>query len=155
MAFIENRVDPIGAALNAIKVLRSNVGQIFETLGNGLRADHGEEGKETKFLLELQDLLNTVNSNVRDVETTVASLTPPPPGFFSLGNSAYLNQECTQERQALYGQLVLSYKWTDKIREYSTRAVSLLSQNSLKRSYISSSNKRRRTQTSSHNVPPQ
>lgn len=146
-------MESLFTALSAVKTLRSNVGQVFETLGNGLRADHGEEGRETKFLLELQDLLNTVNSNVRDVETAVASLTPPPAGFFNLGNSAYLNQECIPERQNLYGQLVLSYKWTDKIREYSTRAVSLLSQNSLKRSYISSNNKRRRT--SSHNVPPQ
>lgn len=43
-----------------------------------------------------------------------------------------------------------------QIHEYGNLAVSLLSQNSLKRSYINSSSaKRRRTQTSSHNVPPQ
>lgn len=145
---------PLYSALNSIKVLRSNVGQVFEALGNGLRADHGEEGKETKFLLELQDWLNTVNANLREVENAVGALTPPT-NFFSLGNSAFLNQECTQDRQALYGQLVLSHKWTDKIREYSSRAASLLSQNSLKRSYIASNNKRRRIQTSSHNVSPQ
>jgi mediator of RNA polymerase II transcription subunit 27 len=52
-------------ALNAVKVLRSSVGEVFDTLGNGLRADHGEDGKDTKFLLELQELLSTVNVNLR------------------------------------------------------------------------------------------
>lgn len=50
----------------------------------------------------------------RDVENSVSNLTPPP-GAFSLGNTTYLSQETTQERQALYGQLVNSYKWTDKV----------------------------------------
>ena len=52
-------------ALNAVKVLRSSVGQVFDTLGNGLRADHGEDGKDTKFLFELQELLSNVNINLR------------------------------------------------------------------------------------------
>lgn len=52
-------------ALTAIKVLRSSIGQVFDSLGNGLRADHGEENKENKYLLELQELLTTVNVNLR------------------------------------------------------------------------------------------
>ncbi|XP_071446097.1 mediator of RNA polymerase II transcription subunit 27 [Hetaerina americana] len=149
------QLDALHTALNAIHVLRSSVGHVFETLGNGVRADHGEEGKETKYLLEIHDLLTKVNSNLRDVEQAVSSLTPPP-GPFSLGNTTFLSQETTQDRQALYPQLVESYKWTDKVHEYGNLAVALLSQNSLKRSYINASlsAKRRRTQTSSHNVPP-
>lgn len=58
-------VEPLYAALNSIKTLRSNVGVAFEALGNGLRSDHGDEGKETKFLFELQDLLTVVNNNLR------------------------------------------------------------------------------------------
>lgn len=50
----------------------------------------------------------------RDVENAVTSLTPPP-GPFNLGNTTYLSQEIGQERQALYSQLVNSYKWTDKV----------------------------------------
>lgn len=142
-------------ALNAVKVLRSSVGQVFDTLGNGLRADHGEDGKDAKFLCELQELLSTVNINLRDVEQAVNSLSAPP-GPFNLGNTAYLSQESTQDRQALYAQLVNSYKWTDKVHEYGSLAATLLSQNSLKRSYINASAaKRRRTQTSCHNVPAQ
>lgn len=51
----------------------------------------------------------------RDVENAVGNLTPPP-GPFNLGNTTYLTQEIAQERQALYGQLVNSYKWTDKVQ---------------------------------------
>lgn len=58
-------MEPLNSALVSIKTLRARVGQVFETLGNGVRADHGEEGKETKFLMELQELLNTVNNNLR------------------------------------------------------------------------------------------
>lgn len=52
--------------------------------------------------------------NCRDVEQAVNSLSAPP-GPFNLGNTAYLSQESTQDRQALYAQLVNSYKWTDKV----------------------------------------
>jgi mediator of RNA polymerase II transcription subunit 27 len=50
----------------------------------------------------------------RDVEQSVNALVPPP-GPFNLGNTTYLGQETTQDRQALYSQLVESYKWTDKV----------------------------------------
>ena len=80
----------------------------------------------------------------------------PPPGPFNLASTTYLSQETTQERQALYSTLVNSYKWTDKVHEYSNVAQALLSQNSLKRSYNTTSRaKRGRAQTSTHNVPQQ
>jgi mediator of RNA polymerase II transcription subunit 27 len=55
--------------------------------------------------------------NYRDVEQAVNSLSPPP-GPFNLGNTAYLSQESIQDRQALYSQLVNSYKWTDKVCKF-------------------------------------
>lgn len=58
-------IEQLHIALSSIKVLRSNVGLAFESVSNGLRADHGEEGKENKFILELQELLTTVNNNLR------------------------------------------------------------------------------------------
>lgn len=88
------------------------------------------------------------------METTTASLQPPA-GPFTLGNTAYLSQETTLERQALYSQLVNSYKWVDKVHDYSQLAVQVLAANALKRSHLNNSNKRRRPITSSHNVPPQ
>ncbi|XP_059611407.1 mediator of RNA polymerase II transcription subunit 27 [Phlebotomus argentipes] len=141
-------------ALSSIKELRSSVGEIFESLGGGVRAEHGVEGRDAKYLLELQDLLNAVTMNLRDVEAAINVLTPPA-GPFNLGNSSFLSQETTQDRQALYSQLVNSYKWIDKIREHSNLAANLLSHNALKRSYSTNSTKRRRPLTSSHNVLPQ
>ncbi|KAK9701281.1 Mediator complex subunit 27 [Popillia japonica] len=151
---MERDVEQLHAALNAVKILRSNVGYVFESVSNGLRADHGEDGKDAKFVTELQVLLTTVNNNLRDVENAVSNLTSPP-GAFNLGNTTYLSQETTQERQALYGQLVNSYKWTDKIREYSAVAGHILQTNSISKTYKTfSMTKRRKTQTSIHNVPP-
>lgn len=58
-------MEQLQTALTSIKVLRSSVGQVFESLANGLRADHGEDGKESKYLSELQELLTAVNINLR------------------------------------------------------------------------------------------
>lgn len=60
--------------------------------------------------------------NCRDVEQAVNSLSAPP-GPFNLGNTAYLSQESTQDRQALYAQLVNGYKWTDKVCNFGIGSV--------------------------------
>lgn len=152
---MERDIEGLNCALNSVKVLRSNVRRVFETVSNGLRPDHGEEVKENKYILELQELLTTVNNNLRDVENSVSNLTPPP-GAFNLGNTAYLSQETTQEKQQLYGQLVNSYKWTDKVREYSALAGNILASNSFNKTYKTySASKRRKNLTSSHNVTPE
>lgn len=152
---MERDIEQLNVCLNSIKALRSSVRRVFESVSNGLRADHGDDGKENKFIFELQELLTTVNNNLRDVENIVSNLTPPPSAF-NLGNTTYLSQETTQERQALYGQLVNSYKWTDKVREYSALAGNILATNSFNKTYKTfSTTKRRKTQTSNHNVPPE
>lgn len=148
-------IEQLNSCLNSVKALRASVRRVFESVSNGLRADHGDDGKENKFIHELQELLTGVNNNLRDVENIVSNLTPPP-GAFNLGNTTYLSQETTQERQALYGQLVNSYKWTDKVREYSALAGNILATNSFNKTYKTfSTTKRRKTQTSNHNVPPE
>lgn len=53
----------------------------------------------------------------RDTETTVNSLIVPG-GAFTLSNTALLSHETLAERQALYPQLVHSYKWHDKVRGF-------------------------------------
>lgn len=58
-------MEQLNSALVSIKVLRARVGQVFETLGSGIRAEHGEDGRDTKFITELQELLNAVNNNLR------------------------------------------------------------------------------------------
>lgn len=147
-------MDQLHSSLNSLKLLRLNVGQIFEALGGGIRIEHGEEHGENKFLHELQELLTSTNTHLRDLETTVNSLTTPPAPL-ALGNTSHLAQELSQDRQALYSQLVNSYKWIDKVHDYGSNAATVLHANTLKRSYHNNSNKRRRPLVSCHNIVPQ
>lgn len=63
---MEQRYEPqILASLATIRLLRSSVRQVFETLGNGIRSEHGDDGRENRFLLELQEQLNTIATNLR------------------------------------------------------------------------------------------
>lgn len=62
---MDRDIEQLNSALNSVKVLRSNVRRVFDSVSNGLRADHGEEGKENKYIIELQELVTTVNSNLR------------------------------------------------------------------------------------------
>lgn len=64
-------MEQLETALHAVKTLRTTVGQVFETLGNGVRAEHGEDG-EQKFLQELQDLLNATNTQLRLVRAFIS-----------------------------------------------------------------------------------
>lgn len=57
-------MEQLQSALTAVKVLRTNVGQVFETLGGGIRVEQSEDG-ENKFLHEIQELLASTNSNLR------------------------------------------------------------------------------------------
>lgn len=54
-----DQIQRVTAALSALKVLRSSVGHIFETLGVGVCTD------DAKYLLELQEQLNSVTVNLR------------------------------------------------------------------------------------------
>lgn len=140
-------------ALHAVRLLRLDVEEFFDTLSDGLRDDHNDEGKEN-FGMELQAMLSTVHCRFRELEQSVNSLNPSPAGMV-LYNSSYLTQESSADKQALYSPLVLSHKWTDKIHRYSSLAFSILSQNSLKKSQYSSVNKRKRTQVANHNLTSQ
>lgn len=171
-------MEQLQASLSLVKLLRTTVAQVFETLGNGISI---ENGSENQFQQELHEILTSANTRLRyvscqiecnkiiqniifqrkkktfsysrDLESSINGLTPPPAPF-SLGNTSYLSQETTQDRQALYSQLVNSYKWIDKVHEYGSMAATMLSTNALKRSYFNNSNKRRRPLTSSHNISP-
>lgn len=72
-----------------------------------------------KYLVELQEQLNAVTVNLRDVESTIGGLQAPQ-GMLSLGNTSFLSQETTLERQNLYPLLVNSYKWIEKVSNWRT-----------------------------------
>lgn len=51
-------------ALHAVRLLRLDVEEFFDTLSDGLRDDHNDEGKEN-FGMELQAMLSTVHCRFR------------------------------------------------------------------------------------------
>ncbi len=91
--------------------------------------------------------------NFKDVESSINTLNVPS-GPFNLGNAALLNYETNMERQNMYNELINGYKWYEKTHQYSAIASTMLQHNSLKRSYYSASNKRRRMLSNAHTVPP-
>lgn len=74
--------------------------------------------------------------NFRELESAVNTFSAST-GSFNLGNTSFLAQETSQERQILYSQLVNSYKWIDKIHDHSYLAHNVLTSNNLKRSCLS------------------
>lgn len=63
-------MEQLHTAVSSLKFLRTNVGQIFEILGSGIRVEHGEEQGDNKFLQELQELLTSTNTHLRFVNIT-------------------------------------------------------------------------------------
>lgn len=54
----------------------------------------------------------------RDTETTINNLIVPG-GAFTLSNTSSLSHEIHPEKQTLYPQLLHSYKWNDKVGNFS------------------------------------
>lgn len=136
-------MEKINATLNAVKALRSSVRQCFEQLADGTTkqvdgtgVDQAEESRN-KFLVEFQENYGNINQQLRlfflfknwlkkykfyiiyfrEVESLINGLQVPMSPYY-LGNTTYLAQEITQERQAMYSQLVNSYKWIDKVCKF-------------------------------------
>lgn len=153
MADHSNKLDiaQATAALKSLRSLRNNVGTLFHSLAEGIGLQSGQDSKESKFVAELQQQLVIVQTGVKEFEEAITSVDSVQ---VQLGNSGYLNQDCTPDALNLYESLITSYRWTDNLAEYSGYATTLLSQNSLKRSTLIPA-KRRRIQPSSQNVPPQ
>ena len=89
----------------------------------------------------------------RELETNVNQPQPSIP--VPLGHSLYLNADASNESVALYNSLVTGYKWWDKAHDYAGGAASLLSQNSLNRSFGKVTKTRRRPTNTTHTAPPQ
>lgn len=103
--------------------------------------------------MELQEEIEMVTANYKDVDLSINTLNVPS-GPFNLGNTALLNYETDVDRQNMYIELINGYKWYEKTHQYSAIASTMLQHNSLKRSYYSASNKRRRMLSNAHTVPP-
>jgi mediator of RNA polymerase II transcription subunit 27 len=103
--------------------------------------------------MELQESLGCIESNFKSAEANINQLNPPG-GPFNLGNAAFLNHETDPEHYKAYNELVDSYRWHDKTHAYSLLANMHLCHNSLKRTMLSSSNKRRSFSISAHTANP-
>ncbi|XP_046433418.1 mediator of RNA polymerase II transcription subunit 27-like [Neodiprion fabricii] len=142
-------------ALTAIRLLRISVRQLFNPVGSGQGVDGGEDNSMTNFPRDLQEFLSTIASRVRDVEQAVNTLEPTPEPF-DLPSMMYLGQHTTQEGQAFHDTLVNTYRWIKDVEEKSGVAQTLLSQNSMTRSYLTAGRPvKKRLRTASHNVPPE
>lgn len=143
-------MEHLNKALKAVKLLRSSVGDVFETLSKGLRTENGRDAEDV-FLLDLQEILSAVNANLTQLESSVNALNVPVRPL-SVGNTSYLNHEITEDNQALYADLANSHKWISKVRKYSGHAQSLMRQNIYPHLILA---KRRRNPSHFFNISPQ
>ncbi|XP_068157316.1 mediator of RNA polymerase II transcription subunit 27 [Drosophila tropicalis] len=145
-------MDKLNSTLTAVKSLRSNVRQCFEHLSDGTDGETADESRSI-FVHEFQDKFGSINLQLREVEQLINALQVPQTAY-SLGNTAYLALETSQDRHTLYPQLVNSYRWIDKVHDHSFMAFNNLNQNTLRRSYNYCSQKRPRLPFSSFNNDP-
>jgi hypothetical protein len=68
-------MEQINAAINSVKTLRNNVGEVFLTLSNGTYQDNDET------LLKLQEYIETLLKNLRNLEQNVSTLNSPSGPF--------------------------------------------------------------------------
>lgn len=97
-------MEQINSAINSVKVLRSNVGEVFLSLSNGINQDNDET------LLKIQELLNLVNQNLRDLEQNVSTLNSPT-GPFNLGNYKF-HYLWILEKYSSYQLIIPSFQQT-------------------------------------------
>lgn len=143
------------SCLQTVVDLRSKTANAIKAASDGTHARHGAEteGKEKKFLSELKLTMDVVNSQIKELEAK-ANMTQPSINSLPLGNSVYLSLDAAPESIKIYQDLAKSYQWYDKTREYATGASTLVSQNSLSRSYGKMTKSRRRAPNTSHIASP-
>lgn len=61
MSLHKDVLENIAQSFKTIRILRTNVGNVFESLITNGTTDENKE----QFLISLQELLNTVNSNLK------------------------------------------------------------------------------------------
>ena len=77
-------------------------------------------------------------------------------GPFPLGQSLYLSLDSAPDSMPIYNNLVMSYRWLDRAHDYAGTAATMLSQNSLNRSYgkVQGKNRKSRPPNNSYTAPP-
>lgn len=134
-------LEALQSALRTIKEVRSNTQDLWRSVAES--KDDGQGNRETKYLSELKLKLDTIDSKIKELETTVNK--PQSTVTIPLAHSLFLNTDTPSESVGLYDSLVTSYKFWGKAHDYSGSAASLLaSQNNLHRSTFKVTKSRRR-----------
>lgn len=147
-------LEPVTSSLRSIKLIRSNVKDLFKLLADGNQSVYDQTNQEdstnSEFINDIQNLMNDINNRVRDLETSSALLTSS--NIISsthFGNATNLGLDPNQDKQQLYNSMVQSYRWCDKLTDAATHAHLLLNSNSLKRTiWLAFNNQRTRFQLS-------
>ncbi|GFR97738.1 mediator of RNA polymerase II transcription subunit 27 [Elysia marginata] len=95
-------------------------------------SDKAEDQKHRAILKTLKKSLETISHDFSDLEKTGASIGPVQ--LFS--NIDNLSLDPHDKNAVMHSQLLQSYKWTNKMHELASQAVSILSQNTLKRTQV-------------------
>lgn len=144
-------LDNLQNSLKIIIEIRSRASALWKSVAEGMTSRHGDKDKEKSYMSELTLMLDTVGSKIKELETSVNQPQRSIP--LPLGHCLYLNTDASNEYVALYSSLVTEYKWLDKAHDYAGGAASLLSHNSLNRSYGKITKSRKRP-TEPHTAPP-
>uniref|UniRef100_A0A0B6Z9V2 Mediator of RNA polymerase II transcription subunit 27 n=1 Tax=Arion vulgaris TaxID=1028688 RepID=A0A0B6Z9V2_9EUPU len=87
------------------------------------------QDKHRAILRTLKKSLETISHDFSDLEKTGSTICPVQP-FSNIDN---LSLDPVDKNTVMHSQLLQAYKWTNKMHELANQAVSVLSQNSLKR----------------------
>ena len=148
-ADLSTNLEPINVGLRSIKLIRSNVKDLFKLLADGNQNNQSvyEPNKADEengdFVNDLQGLVNNINQRLRELETSALLTSSNIVSSTNFGNAACLGLDPNQDKQQLYSSLVQSYRWCDKLTDMATQAHSILSSNYQKRSHFYAINNQR------------
>lgn len=130
-------LDPVNVSLRSIKLIRSNVKDLFKLLTNGIQQTVYDPTKDDEnsnnFLNGLNSIMNNINQRVRELETSALLTSSNIVSSTNVGNALYLGLDPNQDKQQLYNSMVQSYRWSDKLTDSATHAHLILNSNHQKR----------------------
>ncbi|XP_041365367.1 mediator of RNA polymerase II transcription subunit 27-B-like [Gigantopelta aegis] len=136
------QTENLNLAIRLTQKLRSSVSQVFQDLADGFENQNAFGPQESEpgtgvsascSLNNLQKSLKLVNNNYSELDKVASTLSTS----VYTANTGHICVDPVVDKMPVYSQILHSYKWTNKMHEHSEKAVSILQQNSLKRSSLS------------------
>lgn len=133
----QTSLEPLSVCLRSVKLLRSNVKDVFKLLTNGNPNAYDsnliDDDNQCNFVNDLQNLMNNVNQRVRELETSTTQAFSTIVSLTNLGNVTSLGLDPNQDKQQLYNSMIQSYRWCDRLTDAAAQANQVLSNNHPKR----------------------